>query len=153
MYRTCKESWLKVIYVGFNDLILQHSCTTQLYWYEKPQPLQNLLAFICLLNFLCCWTAHHWVMRSGRRVGAFIMELYLEKFHIFSLAETCRCIVFDRDGLTEWSYRLLCWTFPSRVWSLIFENDFRKLRAYWIQSEVDMRPTWVETAQRPPRGF
>ena len=104
--------------IWFCNIHVLHSC----YWYEKP--LQNLLAFICLLNFLCCWTAHHWVMRSGRRVGAFIMELYLENCHIFFLAETCTCIVFDRDGLTERSYRLLCWTFPSRGHSTTTWTEF-----------------------------
>ena len=100
--------------IWFYNIHVLHSC----YWYEKPQPLQNLLAFICLLNFLCCWTAHHWVMRSGRRVGAFIVELYLEKCHIFFQAETCSTFIYF---LTTMAYRLLCWTFPSRrVWSKIY---------------------------------
>ena len=130
--------------IWFCNIHVLHSC----YWYEKP--LQNLLAFICLLNFLCCWTAHHWVMRSGRRVGAFIMELYLEKCHIFFLAETCTCIVFDHDGLTERSYRLCTLLdFLSEFgqkcsWNTgIFENDFRtswhEANLSWDGSETTER--------------
>ena len=50
-------------------------------------------------------------MRSGRRVGAFIVELYLEKCHIFFQAETCSTFIYF---LTTMAYRLLCWTFPSK---------------------------------------